>query len=244
MTKDQHLLAEDAFIRKTHRLRELFFEAIHQADQDQLQVLLKEMRPLFYNRRLGLLDRVQGSSLRSLKNLMLSHNSMMALEAERAGLDPALSHHLTEKFAIIIEKASEEEDLIRLHDEMAMEYARSDLRQIKGRELSSLVEAAVNFIDRYYSQDISIQGLAEHLFTSREYLARRFQEEMGQSPSHYLQDKRLNEAKQLLRFSKLSIAEVASLIGYKNGQYFSRIFKQKVGCSPSHYRKQGHKSTQ
>lgn len=244
MTKDQHLLAEDAFIRKTHRLRELFFEAIHQADQDQLQVLLKEMRALFYNRRLGLLDRVQGSSLRSLKNLMLSHNSMMALEAERAGLDPALSHHLTEKFAIIIEKASEEEDLIRLHDEMAMEYARSDLRQIKGRELSSLVEAAVNFIDRYYSQDISIQGLAEHLFTSREYLARRFQEEMGQSPSHYLQDKRLNEAKQHLRFSKLSIAEVASLIGYKNGQYFSRIFKQKVGCSPSHYRKQGHKSTQ
>lgn len=244
MAKDQYLLAEDAFIRKTHRLRELFFEAIHQADQDQLKVLLKEMRPLFYNRRLGLLDRVQGSSLRSLKNLMLSHNSMMALEAERAGLDAALSHHLTEKFAIIIEKASEEEDLIRLHDEMAMEYARSDLRQIKGRELSSLVEAAVNFIDRYYSQDISIQGLAEHLFTSREYLARCFREEMGQSPSHYLQDKRLNEAKQLLRFSKLSIAEVASLIGYKNGQYFSRIFKQKVGCSPSHYRKQGHKSTQ
>ncbi|MDK6804682.1 hypothetical protein [Aerococcus sp. UMB7834] len=41
MAKDQYLLAEDAFIRKTHRLRELFFEAIHQADQDQLKVLLK-----------------------------------------------------------------------------------------------------------------------------------------------------------------------------------------------------------
>ncbi|KAA9300187.1 MULTISPECIES: helix-turn-helix transcriptional regulator [Aerococcus] len=244
MSKDQELLAQDAFIRKTHRLREVFFEAIHQADQDKLADLLKEMRPLFYNRRLGLLDRVQGSSLRSLKNLMLSHNSMMALEAERAGLDAALSHHLTEKFAVIIEKASEEEDLIRLHDEMAMEYARSDLRRVKGRELSPLVEAAVNFIDRYYSQAISIQGLAQHLYSSREYLSRSFQEEMGQSPSQYLQDKRLNEAKQLLRFSKLSIAEVATLIGYQNGQYFSRIFKEKVGCAPTKYREECHKSPQ
>lgn len=58
------------------------------------------------------------------------------------------------------------------------------------------------------------------------------------SPREYILRVRLNEAKALLAESDMSIARVASLIGYDDPAYFSRFFTRRAGVTPHKFRRQ------
>lgn len=56
----------------------------------------------------------------------------------------------------------------------------------------------------------------------------------------YIEERRINKAKELLSNTNHSVAEIADKIGYSTPRYFSTRFKIKTGYSPLGYRK-GHK---
>ncbi|WP_416378616.1 helix-turn-helix domain-containing protein [Enterococcus casseliflavus] len=47
----------------------------------------------------------------------------------------------------------------------------------------------------------------------------------------------MSYAKELLRFTSLSMKEISEVIGIKNSSYFSRLFKKRTGMTPLNYRK-------
>ena len=53
----------------------------------------------------------------------------------------------------------------------------------------------------------------------------------------YLTGLRINKSKELLCDDKLSVQDVAELVGYRDLKYFSRLFKKTTGVSPSDYKK-------
>ena len=52
----------------------------------------------------------------------------------------------------------------------------------------------------------------------------------------YLTEKRMERAKELLRYSGKRSSEVAYEGGYRDPRYFSFLFKKTQGCTPSSYR--------
>lgn len=72
-----------------------------------------------------------------------------------------------------------------------------------------------------------------------DYLGSLFKEELGVSMTMYIQSRRLDQAKVLLRETEMPISKVAETVGYDNISYFSKLFRQKVGCQPGEYRKGG-----
>ena len=54
----------------------------------------------------------------------------------------------------------------------------------------------------------------------------------------YITQLRIEDAKQLLKFSNISVTEIAMTVGYTDSNYFTSLFKQKVGITPSKYRKE------
>lgn len=63
-----------------------------------------------------------------------------------------------------------------------------------------------------------------------------FKKAVGMSPLQYLIDLRLRESLTLLRTPGMTLANVASQVGFRDPFHFSRAFKQKMGESPSQYR--------
>lgn len=61
---------------------------------------------------------------------------------------------------------------------------------------------------------------------------------MAQSALELLHERRLLEARRLLAYSQLPIAQIAHQLGYEDPAYFSRFFQRRVGVSPSWYRAQ------
>ena len=99
------------------------------------------------------------------------------------------------------------------------------------------LEPILRYIKRHYTQNITIDDICREFDCSRSYISHHFKQSVGQSFREYLTDVRIANAKLLLRYSKLDIAEIALTVGFRDYTYFSNTFKKKTGSSPSAYRK-------
>lgn len=109
---------------------------------------------------------------------------------------------------------------------------------VPNREISAeqIVQKVMIYLRENYSEQIDFASVAEAHAISAPYLSRLFHEYAGISPSQYLTGYRMEQAKKLLRDSRLSIGEIAARVGYPDPFHFSKVFKNKVGVSPSQFR--------
>ena len=87
-----------------------------------------------------------------------------------------------------------------------------------------------------YQRDILFPQVATRFSMSVRTLNRRFKNALGQTPLSYLQEIRINIAKDLLKTSNLSISEIADKVGYQDTGYFTALFKKKLATTPNAYR--------
>lgn len=86
--------------------------------------------------------------------------------------------------------------------------------------------------------EFSREDIAAYVHVSPEHLSRLFKKAEGMTLVDYIQMKKIEAAKQLLKSTRLSVGEIALRIGYKNFAYFSGIFKKYTGQTPMNYRRQ------
>jgi len=84
--------------------------------------------------------------------------------------------------------------------------------------------------------------LAEKVGVSQRTLIRHFKAELGTTPLTYLQNVRIETAKQILENTSLSLEQVIYQVGYRDISSFAKLFKKRVGVTPSVYRKRFAKS--
>lgn len=90
------------------------------------------------------------------------------------------------------------------------------------------------YLENHYTQNVTLQDVADEVCLERSYLGRMFREECGMTVMSYLRQVRLARAKELL-LRGMNPGEVAEKTGFGDPAYFAKIFKQEVGVSPAHY---------
>ena len=111
-------------------------------------------------------------------------------------------------------------------DHVAVSKKRMELAAVKA------------YMDEHYTQKLTLDDLEAQFFINKYYLLKIFKETYGMTISSYLISKRITRAKQLLRFTQMTIDEVGCAVGMDGAGYFSRMFKKSEGISPKKYRKQ------
>ena len=79
--------------------------------------------------------------------------------------------------------------------------------------------------------------MSESVFLIPVYFGRMFKKVMNVSFKRYVQNIRLEKAKELLLGEQETIAEVCLKVGIPNPSYFSQLFKQSTGLLPSEYKR-------
>jgi two-component system response regulator YesN len=121
--------------------------------------------------------------------------------------------------------------------QIVLDYAKLGLNvEHKSSEQSSYTDLAVDMINRYYAESISLQSVANQINVNPSYLSRLFKQEKGENFISYLTQVRIERAKSFLESGQYKVYEVADKVGYHNYTYFSKIFKKVVGVSPEEYR--------
>ena len=95
-------------------------------------------------------------------------------------------------------------------------------------------------MDRDYAQPLDVPALARIALMSPGHFSRSFRAAYGETPYNYLQTRRIERAKALLRRGDLSVTEVCVAVGCTSLGSFSSRFTELVGESPSAYRARNH----
>ena len=106
----------------------------------------------------------------------------------------------------------------------------------KNSEHVDMINRARLIMSREVEGDLTIQQIAEQLGVSYSSFRKLFKEYTGISPALYLQDLKLQRAKELLTTTDMIIKEIAYKLNFDSPDYFSSKFKLKTGLKPSDFR--------
>jgi AraC-like DNA-binding protein len=139
------------------------------------------------------------------------------LQRERTGNTVAIDGALRQLLAVFIDSAQLETE----HIEGAARF----------HEVLGYIEA--NLTGR-----CTLSELADVANLHPTYFSTTFTRTMGENPTTYVNRRRIEWAKRLLRDTRAPLQEVASTVGFCDAYYFSRIFKRLTGITPGQFRNQ------
>ena len=88
-----------------------------------------------------------------------------------------------------------------------------------------------------YDSQIALDEMSRHVGMNKSAFCTFMRNNTGMTFTEYLNNMRLERAKDKLRLTDSSIAEIAVDCGFQNVTYFNRLFRMKYGCSPKEIRK-------
>lgn len=101
---------------------------------------------------------------------------------------------------------------------------------------SFIVKNALNYIEKNYTQKLTLSEVAEKTYVSQWHLSKLLNRHTGQSFSDILNHVRIEHAKKLLQDPSLRIGDISEQVGFLDLAHFSRVFKKQEGVSANEYR--------
>jgi AraC family transcriptional regulator, transcriptional activator of pobA len=107
---------------------------------------------------------------------------------------------------------------------------------ISGGEYVDSLRAFNYLVEQHFKEKHKVANYADLLHISPKSLSNLFKKIGSKTPLQYIQERRLLEARRLLKYSERSISEIAFHLGFSDLQAFSRFFKNNEGISPNDFK--------
>lgn len=128
---------------------------------------------------------------------------------------------------------------VLLKDHQKVHYERQRLTSIKSStraELYRRVQIGHEYLSAYFNRQIIIQDAAVAACMSGNHFLRSYKQLFGRSPHQYLTERRLQEARKMLRTTNLTVTEICMEVGIQSPSSFSLLFSKWYGISPIAFR--------
>ena len=90
-----------------------------------------------------------------------------------------------------------------------------------------------NYIEEHANQSFKIKDVASHAGFSVSRASRLFKETFGKTMIQYALEIRLNTAIELMKYSEMTLEQIAEVSGFGSYTYFHRVFREAHGVSPT-----------
>lgn len=118
-----------------------------------------------------------------------------------------------------------------------LKKVQNKMREWEKKNYSRLVLEVMQYLQKHYNEDVSLDTLGEVFQMNGSYLGRIVRKETGSTILKHVTNLRIEKAKQFLREKNYTVSETAYQVGYQTSQYFSQIFMKTVGVSPQEYKR-------
>ena len=110
-----------------------------------------------------------------------------------------------------------------------------DFEKLNSKQVTLVRE--FNFlVEKFFRQKHTVAEYADLLNKSPKTLTNLFKKLANKSPLQFIQERKMLEARRLLRYTDRAVKDIAYELGYIDIQTFSRFFKRNQGLSPSKFR--------
>lgn len=117
------------------------------------------------------------------------------------------------------------------HQAILSQLEANDMREWNHSFLLLVAE-----VESHFTFPLSLTQLAEKYHLNYSYCSQLFVQHTGMSFPKYLTYLRMNQAKDLLRQSPMSVSEISEKVGYSDYHYFANLFKKQFHQTPSQFR--------
>lgn len=156
-----------------------------------------------------------------------------------------LIHHIQSKFSVELiweSKGAQAEiyqtkSLIELIDLMKKEIEKVQFEVSNQLNSQDIISEMKHYTQENYQKDLSLKIIGEHFNYNSAYLGKKFRKETGKTYLAYLEEIRMEKAKDILLHSNFMVYEIAEMVGYSNVDYFYKKFKNHFKISPNEFRK-------
>lgn len=173
--------------------------------------------------------------VRNGKNYCIIMNTLLRKGAEQGGVHPLYLDSVSSNFAMEIEQMTSEKAIHELMQNMFRTYCVL-VKKHSTKGFSAPVQKTITYIDSDIGANISTSMLANMQNVSASYLSSIFKKETGKSITEYINLKRVEMAKDLLKKTNLQIQTIAQHCGIMDMNYFSKVFKKYTEKTPKEYR--------
>lgn len=116
-------------------------------------------------------------------------------------------------------------------------YRSQNLLEINCLE-SSVIYSISAYINENINENVTLNSLSELFHFTPNHIIRLFKSVYGITPKQYVLETKMDAAKQMLSYTKISIDDISRRLNFATPNHFSRAFKSAVGITPRDYRKQ------
>ncbi|MGE8428708.1 MAG: helix-turn-helix domain-containing protein [Sphingobacterium sp.] len=149
-----------------------------------------------------------------------------------------------EKISIEIQERDRNEHIIRAFvylvlaklDKEEKLQDKSNFDLLSEQQNNRHLQGFIKLVEEHYRTVHEVQFYADRLFISANYLNKLVRDLLGTTSKKYITHKILQEAKNLLSFTDLSISEINNLLKFESPSYFTRFFKKSEGIKPKDFR--------
>ena len=215
-------------MEKRYNYEKQFMEAVSKGQIAKIDLLINGLDPKNFETRTA-------DTIRNIKNYCIIMNTLLRKAAETGGVHPIYLNNLSTDFALKIELITSTKTATELMKNMFRSYCLL-VRHHSTKNFSEPVKQIVNIINADLSANLNLRTLAATQKLSPSYVSTLFKKEIGITVTEYINKKRIDTAKSLLKTTNLQIQTVAQHCGILDVHYFSRLFKKYCGVTPMEYR--------
>lgn len=179
--------------------------------------------------------------LRQAKNLFIGTITMVGKQgAIPGGMNIEQTYQLIDTYIQECERLQSLDAVKNLQFNMLIDFTSRVAQARMPEGISDEVLSCMQYIAIHLTEAITVPDVAQHIGKSRAYTAARFKQETGKNVGVYITECRMQEAKTLLKYTDMSLAEISNYLHFTNQPYFQNAFKKHFGITPAKYR-QTHK---
>lgn len=175
-------------------------------------------------------DHAPSEALLSIDEILSSMKAGVANFPFEAEANEAIRYYRNKANQIIHRK-----DTINLLDGLKNEF-NALLAPESGNHNPIIVRAKM-YISDNIMKPMTLSDIANASFVSPAYLSALFKKQTGIALVEYINQSKIEKAKELMENGKKRVDEIALSLGFENIYYFSKVFKKVTGTSPSEYMK-------
>lgn len=224
------LHADMNFLYKPYERERSLYRLVAVGDEEGL----KARKPSVRKKGLGTLSQ---NELRNVLYHMIVNTANCARTCIEHGMDMSLAYTISDLYIQKADSATSIDELEAINYDMMFDYTlRMKELQAKRSGYPPEIAKAVEFIDANLHRQLHASEVADYLHVSTSTFSGKFLACTGKKFNPYVEQRRMQLAKRYLRFTDLSIAEIASNLAFCSQSYFNTRFKDNVGVTPLQYR--------
>ncbi len=152
------------------------------------------------------------------------------------GMEAEKAYCLSDFYIQKMDKCQSRDEISDLHRAMCYDFTGKMQLLHRNSIFSRHIVRCIDYIYSHIHSRITLKDLACYLDLSECYLSKLFLDEVGISIHKYICERKVEKAKNLLKFSDYDLADIANYLSYSSQSHFTHTFEKEVGLSPKKYR--------